>query len=77
MNMETLKPCKHRSLTDNPKRVRCVSTNLIHSGTVSTEICLICPYCTNERNDFFTMTNKLFSLNKPQYIINQCCGKQA
>lgn len=73
--MEILKPCKYRSSTNNPKRVSCTSTNLIHSGTVSTEVCLICPYCTNERNDFFTMTNKLFSLNKPYYVQIPCCGK--
>ena len=74
--MKTLKPCKHRFLTDNPERVRCTSENLIHSGTVSTEICEICPYCTNKRNDFFTMTNKLFSFRKPIYINTSCCGQK-
>lgn len=70
-----LKPCKHRVPTNDPAMVGCVSTKLIHSGKVPIEICLMCPYCTNKRNNFFEMTNELFSLNKPHYNLIPCCGQ--
>ena len=69
-----LKPCKYRFRTSDPNIFRCITDKLIHSGTVPTTICEICPYCTIERNDFFKQTNKLFISTKQSYIRTSCCS---
>lgn len=74
MTTATLRPCKYRWKTNDENRFRCISSKIIHSGTVVRSICEICPFCTIEEDDPNTVVNKLHNHNhKPCGCGGPCC----